>query len=388
MKTVRRLLYNQILTAVLYVTVAFLALFFFFDLVEELQRVSRGAGGYGIKDAAWACVLSLPVHLYDVFPITLLIGAITALARLAQSSEFTILRTAGLGPGRALGLLGMLGVAAMVMTFALGEWAAPWAEHQLAVHKAQFRQGQTLSLGRTGAWLREGAGLEGTPGHQITVNVGAASGENQFQSIRIFEFDATGRLVRRVSAKEAAVSATTQDKAGQARWTLTGVEDTRWSVTDHSQAALAAGSPLVQRRTLPTMAWTSQMSPQVVSASVLPIDTMSIAALWRYKHHLERNDQAAQKYELQFWKKAFAPLGCLVMVSLALPFAYLQARSGSMALKIFGGVMLGISYVLVNHITSHLGLLHQWQPWLAASAPSLAYTLLALSAFVWLVRNR
>jgi len=57
-------------------------------------------------------------------------------------------------------------------------------------------------------------------------------------------------------------------------------------------------------------------------------------------------------------------------------------------LKIFGGIMLGISFVLVNHITSHLGLLHQWQPWLAASLPSLAYTLMALSAFVWLVRNR
>jgi lipopolysaccharide export system permease protein len=389
MKTVRRLLYSQILSAVLYVTVAFLALFFFFDLVEELQRVTRGTGGYSISNAVWACVLSLPIHLYDVFPITLLIGAITALARLAQSSEFTILRTAGLGPGRALGLLGMLGVAAMALTFALGEWAAPWAEHQMAVHKASFRQGQMLSLGRGGAWLREAAGLEGTPGHQITVNVGAASGENHFQAVRIFEFDAAGRLVRRVSAKEAAVSATAQDRSGgQAHWRLQGVEDTRWAANHKDQAVQGAGAQLVQHRSLPTMDWTSQMSPQVVSASVLPIDTMSTMALWRYMHHLERNDQAAQKYELQFWKKAFAPLGCLVMVSLALPFAYLQARSGGMTLKIFGGVMLGISYVLVNHITSHLGLLHQWQPWLAASAPSLVYTLLALTAFVWLVRNR
>ncbi len=388
MKTVRRLLYSQILSSVLYVTVAFLALFFFFDLVEELQHVTKGVGGYRMNYAVWTCVLNLPVHLYDVFPITLLIGAITALARMAQTTEFTILRTGGLGPGRALGLLGMLGVAAMALTFALGEWAAPWAEHQTAIHKAKFRQGQMLTLGRGGAWLREASGLDGTPGHQITVNVAAAAGENRFQMVRIFEFDASGLLVRRVQAKEATVTQTGQDEQGRARWLLQGVEDTRYANSVAGEGTGDAGAQVITRTTMPSLEWVSQMSPQVVSASVLPIDTMSAAALWRYMHHLERNDQAAQKYELQFWKKAFAPLGCLVMVSLALPFAYLQSRSGGMTLKIFGGVMLGISYVLVNHITSHLGLLHQWQPWLAASAPSVVYTLLALSAFVWLVRHR
>jgi lipopolysaccharide export system permease protein len=385
MKTVRKLLYRQILSAVLFVTVAFLALFFFFDLVEELQHV--GKGNYRLNYALWTCVLNLPIHLYDVFPITLLIGCITALARLAQSSEFTILRTAGLGPGRALALLGALGVGAMLFTFVLGDWVAPWAEHQMAVHRAQFRNGQVLTLGRGGAWLREAAGLEATPGHQVTVNVGAALGDNRFQSVRIFEFDAQGQLVRRLSAKEATVRALTADQQGRAQWTLLGVDDTRWAQQD-AATARQAGSTVISHQTWPTLEWDSQMSPQVVAASVLPIDTMSTAALWRYMHHLEQNDQAAQKYELQFWKKAFGPLACLVMVSLALPFAYLQARSGGMPLKIFGGIMLGISFVLVNHITSHLGLLHQWQPWLAASLPSLAYTLMALSAFVWLVRNR
>ena len=53
----------------------------------------------------------LPGHFYELFPIAVLIGTIYSLARMAQSSEFTILRTGGLGPGRALGLLAVLGVA-------------------------------------------------------------------------------------------------------------------------------------------------------------------------------------------------------------------------------------------------------------------------------------
>ena len=41
MRTVRRLLYRQILSSVLFVTLAFLALFFFIDLVDELQQAIR-----------------------------------------------------------------------------------------------------------------------------------------------------------------------------------------------------------------------------------------------------------------------------------------------------------------------------------------------------------
>ena len=48
---------------------------------------------------------SRPGHLYELLPIAVLIGTIYALARLAQTSQYTILRTGGLGPGRALALL-------------------------------------------------------------------------------------------------------------------------------------------------------------------------------------------------------------------------------------------------------------------------------------------
>ena len=71
-----------------------------------------GKDGYRLHDALISCAYMLPGHLYDIFPITLLIGAISALARLAQTSEYTILRTGGLGPGRALRLLGALGLLA------------------------------------------------------------------------------------------------------------------------------------------------------------------------------------------------------------------------------------------------------------------------------------
>ena len=78
----------------------------------------------------------------------------------------------------------------------------------------------------------------------------------------------------------------------------------------------------------------------------------------------------------------------LVMAALALPFAYLHARSGGISLKVFGGIMLGISFVLLNNVASHVGLLQNWTPWVAAATPSVLYLLLSLLAFQWLVRYR
>ena len=102
MKTVRKLLYRDVIWSVVFVALAFLSLFFFIDFLDELGRVDRN--GYTVWMATSAALLAMPGRFYELCPIAVLIGTIYAMARLAQSSEFTILRTGGLGPeqiGRA-----------------------------------------------------------------------------------------------------------------------------------------------------------------------------------------------------------------------------------------------------------------------------------------------
>ncbi len=388
MKTVRRLIYRQIITYVLMVAAGFSALAFFIDFVDEMQRV--GKKGYTLLDAVWACTLLQGFHLYDLFPIALLIGSIMALARMAQTSEFTILRTGGLGPGRALALLATLGLVGALMVAILGDWVVPRTEQRLTVHRAKVSNQKGLDLGHGGAWLRERRDEARTGAHNITVNVGQADGHGQLGLIRIFEFDAKGRLLRRISAQSGEIESFKDNQGVKGSiWHLQGVTDAVWHNEEMlSEEAVFKADQLVTETERPALQWYSSLTPMVVAASVLPPETMSTLALWRYTEHLANNAQAAQRYEMQFWKKVFYPLVCFVMVGLALPFAYLHARSGGMSLKIFGGIMLGISFVLVNHISSHLGLLHHWQPWIAAVVPSIIYLSLSLGAFVWLVRYR
>lgn len=374
MKTVRRLLYRDIVWSVVFVAIAFLSLFFFIDFVDELENVGRG--GYTLGQAVGRGLLAVPGHFYELFPIAVLIGTIYAMARLAQSSEFTILRTGGLGPGRALGLLALPGLVFALLTFVVGDYVAPWTERQAVALKAGARG--TVQLGSGGAWLKErrsdGPGAAGE--RSISVNVAAAGTGGELLGIRIYEFDGDGRLRTRIEASTGQVRA-------DGHWRLHEVQRTDWPTPESA----LTGSPL-QQQALAELTWASTLDSSVVAAALLPVGVMSTIDLWRYTSHLADQDQAVQRHEIQFWKKALYPLACIVMVALALPFAYLHARAGGISYKVFGGIMLGISFVLLNNASGHLGLLRQWTPWMAAAAPSGLYLLISMGAFAWLVRYR
>ncbi|KQW03021.1 LPS export ABC transporter permease LptG [Rhizobacter sp. Root1221] len=374
MKTVRRLLYVDVVSAVVFVAIAFLSLFFFIDFVDELGDVNKD---YSAMQAALYSLLELPGHLYELAPIAVLIGTIYALSRLAQSSEFTILRTGGLGPGRALSLLMGLGIAFGVLTFLVGDYLAPLSERAAAELHARVKGG--LSLGRAGAWMKDRVNTpDGERTYSINVATAAANGELLY--VRIYAFDAEGRLVQRIAADSGRVGA-------DATWTLNKVVLTDWSGASGAASA-DTGSLKVDVKNLDTYRWQSTLAANVVASAVLPVNSMSTFELFRYIAHLSDNEQTAQRYELRFWKRALYPLACLVMVGLALPFAYLHARAGGVSLKVFGGIMLGISFVLMNNVAAHIGLLKNWTPWIVAATPSLIYLLLSLAAFSWLVRYR
>ena len=384
MKTIRRLIYGEVLASIAFVAVGFLALFFFFDLVDELQYLGKNAAGavsadantYQIRHALLYVALLIPSHLYELVPISVLIGTIFVMARLAQSSEYTILRTSGLEPWRALRLLLTLGAFFVVLCFAIGDYVAPAADRAAQLLKARY-QGR-ITIGQTGAWLKEKQAY-----NSYVVNVRALTSDNEMQGVRVFEFDNKGLLT---SITQSPLARFGRDDS----WQMQGGTRTDFAVRAVQGSAGETGrdSAKISINPITSFRWPTGISSENVSVAVLKPERMGTLDLFNYVRHLNANGQSAQRYEIEFWKKVFYPLSCLVMVVLALPFAYLHFRSGGIAGYVFGGVMIGISFFLLNNVFGYIGNLQNWQPWLAAAAPGMLYMAISLGAFGWLVLRR
>ncbi len=377
MKTIRRLIYREVLTSIALVALGFLALFFFFDLVDELQYLGKnnGLAGdsiYQIRHALLYVALLIPNHLYELLPISVLIGSIFVMARLAQSSEYTILRTSGLGPWRALKLLLWLGTFFVALSFVVGDYISPVSERAAQLLKARYQS--KITVGQTGAWLKEKQASS-----SFIVNVSELSPDNEMHGVRIYEFDNKGLIVSTTEAPKAAFSSGTA-------WLLSNAMRTEFDVSASVNAAPQQAK--VSRSAVASFRWPTEISTEMVSVALLRPDRMATIDLFNYIRHLEANGQTSQRYEIEFWRKVFYPLSCLVMVMLALPFAYLHFRSGGITAYVFAGVMIGISFFLLNNVFGYVGNLRNWQPWLAAATPGLIYMAISMGAFGWLVLRR
>ncbi|MBI2960231.1 MAG: LPS export ABC transporter permease LptG [Betaproteobacteria bacterium] len=357
MRTFRRYLAREIYAATLFVFIAFLALFAFFDLIHELGDL--GSGGYRLQHALTYVVLSLPSHVYELFPIAVLIGTLYVLSHLAANSEYTVMRSSGLSPGAAAGALLRIGAIFVVLTFLVGEFVAPASERAAKQLKLRATSSTVVQEFRTGLWVKD---------DRRFVNVRQVLPDTTLADVHIYEFDDDYRLVS-VSAAERG------EYADRGIWRLANVWLTRFS---RSEAR-------VQR--LAEIEWRSVLTPDILSVLFVAPERMSAWNLYQYTRHLAENRQKTERYEIAMWKKLLYPFGALVMMALALPFAYIHTRSGSVGSKVFSGIMLGIFFHMLNSLFSYLGILQSWQPAFSAFLPSLVF-LLTAALMMWWVERR
>ncbi|MEZ5657676.1 MAG: LPS export ABC transporter permease LptG [Burkholderiaceae bacterium] len=358
---------REIFSAVAFVLAGFLALFSFFDFISELEDIGRGQ--YELAQALAFVLLSLPNHIYELMPIAALIGTIYALAQFASSSEFTAMRAAGLGRLKAMRALLRVGLVLAAVTAMVGEIVAPPAEKLAQDVRLGAMGGQVTGQFRSGIWIKDTLrDDQDKVALRRFVNISQMSPGGALQRVRIFEFDPDLKLQRIIWAP-------TGDFVGADRWQLndTAALSIRGAAGQGGEQAIR-----VRRESIGQMSWASQLTPDILAVMALSPDRMSAWNLREYVMHLTANQQDASRYEIAMWKKVVYPLAVLVMMALALPFAYLHARAGSIGYKVFAGIMLGVAFHFLNGLFSHLGLLNTWPPWLAVSIPSVAALLIAL----------
>lgn len=375
MKVLERYIAKEILGAVLFVLIAFLALFAFFDLIGELKEV--GHGGYQLQHAFLYIFMRLPGYTYDLIPIAALIGTIYALAQLAARSEFTIMRASSMSTKMAGWILIKVGLVFVVLTFLFGEVIAPVSSEMAENLKLRLRGASVSQQFRTGLWTKDVIRQNGLSGEAIGsrfVNVRDVTPDGRLQGVKLYEFDRDFRLTALVTAAHA-------DYQGENMWRLADVSETHFSA-DSIDVSAAVSTKKVSSKEM-----VSEITPDILSVLFADPDRMSARDLSAYTRHLTENNQNAERYEIAFWKKVVYPFAALVMMALALPFAYLHFRAGGVSLKIFIGIMIGVSFQLLNSLFSHIGLLNTWPALATAILPSALFLLAALGALRWKERH-
>lgn len=358
MKLLTRYLAREIYASIALVFAALLMLFSFLDLIHELSVM--GHGNYHLGYVLLFVLLTVPSHIYDLFPVAILIGTIFALVQMATNSELIIYRSAGASLAQMVGALLKIGLPLVLLSYLCGEVLAPPSERMAQSLRLKAQNAEvTVKEFRSGVWVKD---------ERSFVNVKDVLPDTSLLNISIYEFDDSYHLHTITTAKRATF-------VGEKHWHLEGVRQTSFSLQ---------GTAVNNQ---PSMEWRSVLNPDLLSVLLVVPEQMSAWNLYHYVQHLRDNHQKTARYEIAMWTKLVYPFAVLVMMLLALPFAAHHRREGGISVKIFTGIVLGLTFHFIGRLFASLGALYDWQPLLSAMTMSVLFLLLAMSMLWWTERR-
>ncbi len=338
MSLLTRYLGREIYLSIALMFAVLIMLFAFLDLIHELNVMGQQ---YHLGYVLLFVMLIIPGHIYELFPVAVLVGTIFALVQMAASSELTVYRSSGASLWQMIGALFKIALPLVALSFICSEFIAPPSERMAQQLRLKAQNAQvSLKEFRSGVWVKDDYSF---------VNVKNVMPDTSLLNIDIYRFDETYHLQSITHAKRA-------NFIEQGRWQLGDVLETRF------------GKQGVDISAAPAQEWRSALNPAILSVLLVVPEQMSVYDLYQYVSHLKDNRQKSTRYEIAMWNKLVYPFTLMVMMLLALPFASYHRRAGGIGAMVFMGIVLGLVFHLVGRLFASLGALNDWRPFVSATA--------------------
>jgi lipopolysaccharide export system permease protein len=253
-----------------------------------------------------------------------------------------------------------VGIPLAIVTFLAGEYVAPPAERIAQQIKGHAMGDTRRIMARqfsSGFWFKQDLTF---------ANIRSVLADLTLVGVRIYEFDSSLALKRLRVAESGQF-------AGNGEWRLSNV-----STTDISPE----GTRVTR---LDTWSWETVLRPSLLTVYQVAPERLELDTL--YENIRVLGSQKTSRFEIAFWNKVLYPVTVIVMMVLAMPFAYFQRRSGGIGFRIFVGTMLGLTFFLVSRLFANLGVLNDWPPLFAALFP-LAFFVSVSVALLWRLERR
>jgi len=374
MRTARRYIAREIFRSTSVVLIALLGLFTFFTLVDELDTVGEK---FPLTALFYLQMLSMPTRLYDLLPIGLLIGAILALAGLAQRNELVIFRVSGVSGMGLIRMLWTIAIPIIAGALVLSEFLTPYAETKSSEANLILRGKVEGGMLATGYWFKEP-----TPtGGMRVINIGKLQTSGNVANLRMYEY-----------SDGVTLDSMSQADAGRfidGKLVMQNVVENKISPAAKNALADAkvTDGPLMIVQNLPERTVETTLTAERLVARILTPERMSMLALRDYIDYLNKNQLQSDRQVVAVWRKLAYPFTLIVMLTIAAPISFMQTRRGGVGAKVFIGILMGTGFFMINQLALNVGLLYKWPPIVTALLPNISAMLIALGC-VWMMENR
>ncbi len=360
MNILYKYLAKQFYLAFLFILLAFVSLFIFFDFLTEIKAVNGAS--YSNLLALTHVVLQVPDTFYNFSPIATLIAGVFILSKLSVNSEFVIFRTSGMKPSNLAKTLCLIGIPIVVFIFTLGEFISPLSEiTSKNIRKQALGNNYSTNL-KSGIWLKNDNEQQ-----KQFIKIGQQNA-NQLQNIEIYKYSPQFSLQEIVYAKNVIIKNNI--------WTLNQVKTIK--TNPNSTDIKIIHQPITQEKI--------NINPNFFSIISLKPNQVSIVDLYRHIKYLNINKQNSFEYKLALSKKIIYPFCAILMLLLCIPFAYIYNRDKGLGLKMFIGIMIGLSFYLLYTLISQFAVFSSLSVWFIQAIPFFIYG--GLCAVAYFITNK
>jgi lipopolysaccharide export system permease protein len=348
--TLDRHIATTVLLNFAFALVALAAVFSVINATEELQRV--GAGRYGVGEALWFVLLTLPSEVAALFPAAAVLGNVIGLGGLAHRNEIIALAAAGVSRVRIVWSVMRVALALAVAGLLLNELLSAPLSYRARIERSVALSGGRMLTGAGGVWARAGSRF---------VNMRTVLPDGAARDIYVYEFDAQHHMRRFTHAQAATYT------------------DGEWQLEQLAETTIADDGITTQH--VPTRRLTMELTPRQLGLVRIPPEDLSLADLHRGIGAARRQGESVERLELAWWQRATLPIVVAAMNLLAIALILSKPRATTLGRRIFVGGLLGIGFHMFNQTFASVGLVYGLAAWLSATLP----TLLALGFGVWLM---
>ena len=315
-----RYIFYTVFTSIFMVLCVILGLDTAAAIIDETGAIQRN---YYFSDVLIFVITKLPSAIYEYIPFSTLIGCLYGLGLLAGTSELTVMRVSGVSLLRIVYFVMKPVIFFVIFAVVIGEYFAPYLDQRADGTREYLRKGSSSQDSATGLWIKE---------DREFMHFNAVFPGGVLYGVTRYQFNEDQEL------GEASFSTRATYNSVEGSWMEENV-----SITRFSDSNISTEKKLTRQ-------WNSELSPQILTVNVLPADSLPISTLISHIRFLEQQSMDSAVYRLAFWEKMLQPLVIVSLVLVAISFVFGPLRESTMGFRIFIGVVIGISFKMVQDL--------------------------------------